>query len=67
MACSECDKLRDRGDALLKRCDAVLKALHEIAKGKGTFSLDHHIHAENTVYDMKGLAEAALAEDRAMR
>lgn len=40
----------------------MYEALEQIAKGEGRFSRDHLTHAENTIEDMKALAEQALAE-----
>lgn len=39
------------------------EALREIAKGEGRFSRDHLEHAENTIEDMKALANAALGKE----
>ena len=36
------------------------KALRKITRREGQFSRNHHTHAENTIDDMAGVAEAAL-------
>lgn len=41
--------------------EALVKALEEIAEGKGRFSRDQFEHARNTIDDMKELARDALA------
>lgn len=42
--------------------EAVLvAALRKIARGEGRFSRDHLTHCENTIEDMKAVADAALA------
>lgn len=40
----------------------LAEALREISKGEGEFSRDSLTHAENTIENMKELAQAALAE-----
>lgn len=40
--------------------DKVIEVLKEIAEGKGSFSLDNHEHAKNTIRDMKELANDAI-------
>jgi hypothetical protein len=42
--------------------DVLVKALEEIALGRGTFAQDRFEHACNTIEDMKELARAALAQ-----
>lgn len=39
---------------------ALLEALKQIAKGEGAFSRDQLTHANNTIQDMKAIAESAL-------
>ena len=46
--------------AALDRLDVAKKALKQIAKGEGRFSRDPLKHAENTIDDMKELADGAL-------
>ena len=41
----------------------LLAALMEIAKGKGAFSMDSMTFANNTIENMKEIAEAAIAKD----
>jgi DNA-binding MarR family transcriptional regulator len=45
-----------------EEAEMMHKALKEIAKGEGRFSLDHLKHAKNTIEDMKELANQALAQ-----
>ena len=40
----------------------MLKALKEIRKGEGAFSLDHLTHAENTIESMKNTAKEVLSK-----
>ena len=42
----------------------LLEALQEIAKGKGEFSTDPEVHAWNTIFSMKWLANTAIAKAR---
>lgn len=44
--------------------DALVKALEEIAEGKGAFSRDPFQHAKNCIEDMKQIALDALAAHR---
>ena len=43
---------------------ALLEALEEIAKGEGRFSADPLKHAENTIQDMKSIADNAIAKQK---
>jgi len=45
----------------------LLKALEEIAEGKGAYSLDPFEHCQNTVEDMKELAQQAIASAKERR
>lgn len=47
----------------LRRVNGQLtKALQEIVKGEGRFSMNPMIHAENTIENMKAIANEALGE-----
>lgn len=41
--------------------EELVESLRQIAKGEGRFSLDHMTHANNTIEDMKAIAEKILA------
>ncbi len=54
-------ELKRRIRKLEAEVERLREVLAEISKGEGTFDLDHHQHAKNTIEDMKGLALRALA------
>jgi hypothetical protein len=60
----EIDRLVDADTAKCDRIHILLNALHEIAKSKGRFSLDHFEHCRNTVENMKELAIKAIDETK---
>ena len=47
---------------LIAAAPDLLEALKEIAKGEGAFSLDPLTFAENTIENMKEIAQAAIAK-----
>lgn len=53
----------DQNQALIKE---LKRALDEISKGKGAFSLDPLKHAQNTIENMKFLARHALTHAKEM-
>ena len=56
----EISSLQSRILALESKLEAVRKALEEISKGMGAYSRDPLKHCENTVNNIKGLAQEAL-------
>lgn len=48
-------------ERLEKAGPQLLEALKEIAIGRGSYSMDKLTHAENTIEDMKALANEAIA------
>lgn len=51
--CPECERKDNR-------IEALKRALREIQKGEGPYSMDHQTHASNTIEAMRGLATDAL-------
>jgi len=47
---------------LIAAAPDMYEALKEIAEGKGAYSMDRMTHAENTIRDMKALAEGLIDE-----
>ena len=58
---SEITKLREEVESLKSALRQAGEALKEIKKGEGAFSLDHLTHANNTIENMKSLAEDPLS------
>ena len=54
------DKIAEHMLHLQARVDELEDALTQITYGEGRYSSDQLTHAENTIEDMIGLAEAAL-------
>ena len=54
-------ELQDRVDRLEATNAELLEALMEIAKGEGAFSLDQFTFANNTIENMKDIANTAIA------
>ena len=46
---------------LTARNELLEAALEEIAKGEGAYNEDRHIHAWNTISNMKDVAQKAIA------
>ena len=55
-------ELQDRVDRLEATNAELLEALMEIAKGEGAFSLDQFTFANNTIENMKDIANTAIAK-----
>ena len=47
-------------ESLRTRLALAEEALKKISKGEGRFSMDRLMHAENTIEDMKEIAQQAL-------
>jgi hypothetical protein len=55
--CKLCDRNKLRADN-----EKLREGIKEIAEGKGAYSVDRQTHADNTIREMKFIAEQLLKE-----